>query len=111
MVEIKEKLYAKNRSEWRKWLFKNHNKKKEIWLVFYRKHTGKPTVSIQESIDEALCFGWIDSMSKGIDDEKYSLRFSPRSAKSSWSEINTKKYKELLSQGLVAEAGKAAFKK
>ncbi|MCK4757025.1 MAG: hypothetical protein KAS67_01090, partial [Thermoplasmata archaeon] len=70
-MEITEEFYAKDRAEWRAWLEKNHDKKKEIWLIYYKKHTGKPVVSYDASVEEALCFGWIDGTIKRVDDEYY----------------------------------------
>jgi uncharacterized protein YdeI (YjbR/CyaY-like superfamily) len=111
MTEITKTFYPIKASDWRGWLEKNHQSKKEVWVVFYKKSTGKQTVSYHQVLDQALCFGWIDGIEKGIDKEKYAIRFTPRSSKSRWSEINVKRYKELLKQGLVVEAGKIAFKK
>ena len=73
---------AKSRQDWRDWLKRNHTIEKEIWLVYYKKHTGKPTISYRDSVEEALCFGWIDGTKKRIDDERYSHRFTLRKVKS-----------------------------
>lgn len=108
-MEIAETFYPKNRGEWRVWLSKNHHKKKEIWLVFYKKHTRKPTLIYQDAVDEALCFGWIDGMEKRIDEEKYALRFTPRSKRSGWSTGNVTRYKMLIKAGLMTKAGTQAF--
>ena len=77
-MEITETYYARNRKTWRKWLEKNHESLKEVWLVRYKKHTGKPTVSYNDSVEEALCFGWIDSIVKKVDEERYIQKFTPR---------------------------------
>lgn len=110
-MEITKTFYAKGRASWRKWLEKNHKKKKEIWLVYYKKHTGKPRVSYRDMVKECLCFGWIDGTVKSIDDEKYAQRITPRRKNSKWSETNTKIYKELKKRGLVSEHGKKVFEK
>lgn len=108
-VNITETFYPKIRSEWRKWLSRNHGRKSEIWIVYYKKHTCKPTVSYQDAVDEALCFGWIDGIEKGIDTERFTQRFTPRREKSHWTEGNIGRYKMLVKQGLITEAGKEAF--
>ncbi len=98
-------LYVKDRKAWRTWLSKNHAKKKEIWLVFYKKHTGKPTVSYEDAVQEALCFGWIDSTVRRMDDERYIQLFTPRKPGSNWSDLNKRRVKELIKRGLMTEAG------
>lgn len=103
-------LYIPNRAEWRKWLEKNHDKAKDIWLIYYKKHTGKPSIPYNHAVEEALCFGWIDSIEKRLDEEKYAQRFSPRRPKSPWSEINKKRMKKLIKLKKVTPAGLAAFK-
>ena len=86
MVEITETLYLTNRKQWRDWLEKNYNKKKDVWLIYYKKHTKKKTIPYDDAVEEALCFGWIDSTVKRIDDEKHVQRYSPRKLNSVWSE-------------------------
>jgi uncharacterized protein YdeI (YjbR/CyaY-like superfamily) len=108
-MEITKTFYPRNRQELRKWLEKNHQKKKEIWLIYYKKHTGKPRVDYKDMVKECLCFGWIDGTVKSIDDKKYAQRITPRRKGSQWSETNTKIYKELKKQGLVSEHGKKVF--
>ena len=81
----------------------------EVWLVFYKKHTGKPTISYNDSVEEALCFGWIDGIRKRIDDERYMHRFTPRKAGSNWSATNKKRVARMLELGLIAPAGKEAI--
>ena len=98
-------LYVKDRKTWRAWFVKNHAKKKELWLVFYKKHTGKPTISYEDAVQEALCFGWIDSTVRTIDDERYMQLFTPRKARSNWSDLNKRRVKILIKQGLMTEAG------
>ena len=99
------RLYVTNREEWRLWLEKNHGKEKEVWLVFYKKHTGKPIIPYDDSVEEALCFGWIDSIIKRIDDEKFARKFTPRKDCSKWSELNKKRAKKMLRDGRMTEAG------
>jgi uncharacterized protein YdeI (YjbR/CyaY-like superfamily) len=99
------KLYISNRNEWRKWLKKNHSIIKEVWLIYYKKHTGKPRISYDDAVEEALCFGWIDSNIKRIDDEKYCQKFSPRNYKSNWSELNKKRVAKLIRQKKMTKAG------
>jgi len=110
-MKIGEKLEAKGARKWREWLSENHDKEKEIWLIFYRKNTGKQAISIQESIDEALCFGWIDNFGKGMDEEKFALRFSPRKPNSSWSKINIDRAKKLIAEGKMTKVGLEIFNK
>jgi uncharacterized protein YdeI (YjbR/CyaY-like superfamily) len=100
-----KQLYIKNREEWRDWLSQNHDKSKGIWLVFYKKHTGKSTLEYGEVVEEALCFGWIDSIIKKVGDGKYVRKITPRKANSRWSELNKKRVTKLKKQGLMTEAG------
>ncbi|MBT8191064.1 MAG: hypothetical protein HKN67_05095 [Saprospiraceae bacterium] len=91
--------------DWRSWLKRNHNEKEAVWLIFYKKKSPKHNLSWSESVDQALCFGWIDSVKRSIDDEKFKQYFSKRKAKSTWSKINKDKVKTLIEQGLMEEAG------
>lgn len=100
------KLYISNRKEWRKWLKENHSIVKEVWLIYYKKHTGKPRIPYDDAVEEALCFGWIDSTIKRIDDEKYCQKFTPRNDKSNWSELNKKRVSKLIKQKIMTKAGK-----
>ncbi len=102
--EIKS-YYAKDRKAWRKWLLKNHLKEPGVWLIYYKKGSGKNRVSWEDAVEEALCFGWIDSIAKPIDEEKYMQKFTPRKAKSVWSAINKKKVGSLIQQNLMMPAG------
>ena len=94
-----------DKQDWRKWLELNHNKKKAVWLIFYKKKSPNYNLSWSESVDEALCFGWIDSTKKTIDTEKYIQYFSRRKVKSNWSRINKVKVKTLIEQELMKEEG------
>ncbi len=94
-----------NKQDWRKWLELNHNKKEAVWLIFYKNKSPNYNLSWSESVDEALCFGWIDSVKRTIDTEKYKQYFSKRKAKSNWSKINKAKVDYLTSENLMQEAG------
>lgn len=94
-----------DKQDWRKWLELNHEKKEAVWLIFYKKKSPNYNLSWSESVDEALCFGWIDSVKRTIDTEKYKQYFSKRKAKSNWSKINKDKVKILIEQGLMKEEG------
>src|SRR4030095_2217364 len=89
----------------RKWFEKNHSKKDELWIAFYKKSSGKPSVTYLEAVDNALSFGWIDGLVKGIDAQHYCQRFTPRRKNSIWSAINLKKADALIKKGLMAPAG------
>lgn len=92
-------------AEWREWLGKNHDREKELWLVFFKKHTGKRTFYYSQALDEALCYGWIDGILQRIDDATYQQRFTPRSRKTSWSEANLKRVRHLIDAGRMTKAG------
>ena len=93
---------------WRKWLAANHTKRGELVVGFWRVSTGKPCITWPQSVDEALCFGWIDGLRRGMDEEHYTIRFSPRKPTSKWSRVNLKRFAELEAAGLVHHAGRAA---
>ena len=96
-------------AKFRKWLESNHPKATVLWVGYYKKASGKPSITWPESVDQALCFGWIDGVRKTIDDESYKIRFSPRKAKSIWSNVNIKRVEELSALGLMQPAGVKAF--
>ena len=100
-----EKFYPKSRQEWREWLQDNHDKKQSVWLIYYKKNSNIPTVIYSEAVDEALCFGWIDSKSKPIDEHKFMQFFSRRKPNSVWSRVNKEKIERLTNEGLMTEAG------
>jgi uncharacterized protein YdeI (YjbR/CyaY-like superfamily) len=104
-------VLASDRDEWRCWLKKHQAEKGAVWLVYYKKHTGKSTISYRESVEEALCFGWIDGLKKGIDNERYAHRFTPRKTKSKWTPLNIRLAQELIEQGKMAPSGLAAFER
>jgi uncharacterized protein YdeI (YjbR/CyaY-like superfamily) len=94
-----------NRNEWRRWLEKNHDEEGEVWLVLYKKHTGKDGLQLSGAVEEAICFGWIDSTLRRIDDERYMLRFSPRRKDSIWSKINKDRAERMTEEGMMTSAG------
>lgn len=99
-----------SRQEWRSWLEVNNSRAREVWVVYYNKDSGKPSVSYRESLEEALCFGWIDGIRKRIDSERYANRFTPRRVGSKWSLFNIKLAARLIEEGRMTETGLMAFK-
>lgn len=97
--------------DFRKWLEEHHDKATELVVGFYKVGTGKPSMTWSQSVDQAICFGWIDGIRKSIDHESYLIRFTPRNPKSIWSAVNIKKVEELTRQGLMTPTGLAAFNK
>jgi uncharacterized protein YdeI (YjbR/CyaY-like superfamily) len=108
-MEVGEKLVVKSRGEWRSWLKKNHAQRKEIWLVYNKKSSGRGGIAYDESVEEALCYGWIDGQFKTIDELTYAGRFTPRKPGSNWSASNLERVKRLLDQGLMAGPGLTAL--
>jgi uncharacterized protein YdeI (YjbR/CyaY-like superfamily) len=104
---ISKTLDAKNRKEWRAWLRKNHAKEKEIWLVYYRKSSNKKRIPYNDAVEEALCYGWIDSTAKNIDNERYAQRFTQRRDGSGVSEMNKARIRKLMKQGKMTAFGLA----
>jgi len=100
-----EKLDLRSRQKWRKWLKEHYDSKSEIWLVFHKIHTGITCISYNDAVEEALCFGWIDSIIRRLDDARYARKFTPRKADSKWSTINRRRYADLKSRGLLATPG------
>lgn len=99
---------VRNCREWRKWLEKHHASSPGIWLVFYKGHTGVKSIPYEDSVREALCFGWIDSLIRRLDDDRYARKFTPRKPASKWSDINRKLWAELKTAGRLTPAGLAA---
>jgi len=97
--------HPKTRSQWRKWLEKNHSTSPGIWLIYYKKDTGKRKFDYADAVEEALCFGWIDSLPRKIDDERSALKFTPRKPKSIWSKLNKQRIENLIEQKLMTSAG------
>ncbi len=102
-------LYVRNRKQWRAWLQKNHDKEKEIWLIYYKKSSGKPSISYNDAVEEALCLGWIDSIEKGLDAERFAGRYTPRKPKSNWSLSNRERARRLIASGLMTSSGRKAL--
>ncbi|MGZ9167138.1 MAG: YdeI/OmpD-associated family protein [Anaerolineales bacterium] len=100
-------IHPKSRAEWRKWLEENHTRTEGVWLISYKKATGKPRFDYDEAVEEALCFGWIDSKPGKIDEERSMLWFTPRKARTGWSKLNKERIKKLIKAGLMAPAGLA----
>jgi uncharacterized protein YdeI (YjbR/CyaY-like superfamily) len=108
-VKITETLRVTDREAWRQWLKDNHASTSEIWLVSYKSVTGKPRISYLASVEEALCFGWIDGIAKSLDAKSTAQRFTPRRPKSHWTELNKERARRLIAQGLMTEAGFAVL--
>jgi uncharacterized protein YdeI (YjbR/CyaY-like superfamily) len=104
-------IFFATQSEWRAWLEKNHARKSEVFVGFYKKSSGRPTMTWSEAVDQALCFGWIDGVRRSINETSYANRFTPRRPNSNWSAVNIKKVEQLTKQGLMHPAGLAAFEK
>jgi len=109
IMEIGETIYVTNRDDFRKWLIPNHKVKKEIWLIQYKKATKKPSINYVEAVEEAICFGWIDGFEKGMDAERYALRFSPRRPKSNWTNTNKDRARKMIAEGRMTPAGRASL--
>jgi uncharacterized protein YdeI (YjbR/CyaY-like superfamily) len=101
--------FFKTPSAFRKWLAAHHTKSKELWVGFYKKDSGKPSITWPESVDEALCFGWIDGVRKRLDDESYVIRFSPRKPSSIWSAVNIRNVERLIKEDRMQPAGTKAY--
>ena len=102
-----KQLYVTDRDKWRDWLSEHHAVSSGVWLVFYKKSTSKPSIEYEAAVEEALCFGWIDSIIKKIDDKKYLRKFTPRKDKSNWSALNKKRVTKMIKAGRMTEAGLA----
>ncbi|MFM7426231.1 MAG: YdeI/OmpD-associated family protein [Elainella sp.] len=103
-------VYASDRQAWRTWLAQNHQTSAGVWLVYYKVSSGKPSIRYPEAVQEALCFGWIDSKVKSLDAERYKQIFTPRQPQSVWSKLNKQYIQELTAQGLMTEAGLAKIR-
>ena len=102
-------LYVRTRKEWHRWLEKNHSTVEDVWLIYYKKPSGKPRIPYGEAVEEALCFGWIDGKIKKIDEEYYIQRFTPRRRGSRWSKYNINRVEKLIKEGKMEPAGLKAF--
>ena len=101
-------LQVRSRRQWRTWLEKHHASSPGVWLVFHKAHTGVKSIGYEDTVREALCFGWIDSLVKRLDDDRYALKITPRQPASKWSDLNRKRWAELNAAGLLAPPGLAA---
>jgi uncharacterized protein YdeI (YjbR/CyaY-like superfamily) len=104
-------LYFPSPSAWRAWLEKHHAKATELWVGFYKRNSGRPSITWPEAVDGALCFGWIDGIRKSIDDASYKIRFTPRRPRGIWSAVNLRRATELSAMGLMHSAGLSVFHK
>ncbi len=108
-MDIGKTVYFADRQSWRAWLAENYDKEKEIWLIYPKKCSGKPRILYNDAVEEALCFGWIDSTAKRIDEVSYAQRFSPRNPKTSYSEANKQRLRKLANEGKVIPSVMAAI--
>jgi uncharacterized protein YdeI (YjbR/CyaY-like superfamily) len=108
-VKADESLHVVSRSDFRKWLAANHPTKTQIWLILYKKSSGKQTFSPGEALEEAICYGWIDTRTRSIDEHRFAMRFNPRHKGSRWSDYNKAVALRMLRAGKVTEAGKAVL--
>ena len=104
-MEISKSFYTADRRAWRAWLSKNHKREKEIWLIYYKKSSGKPRIPYNDAVEEALCFGWIDSTVKKRDEERFAQRFSPRRRTSQLSQMNKERIRKLIAQKRMTKEG------
>jgi len=111
IMEIGETIYVTTREEFREWLEKNHKTCKEIWLIQFKKFTQKPSIPYVDAVEEAICFGWIDGFEKGMDDQRFAKRFTPRRQKSLWTETNIERARKMIDEGKMTEAGRAMLPK
>ena len=105
-----KKLYVTDRGQWRNWLTEHHAGEAGVWLIFYKKETRKPTIGYEEAVEEALCFGWIDSIIKKIDETRYVRKFTPRKDKSKWSVLNRKRANKMIKEEKMTDFGLAKIK-
>lgn len=110
LKRMSEELFVTNRDEWRAWLKRNSGIAKQVWLIYYKKHTGKLSISYDDSVEQAICFGWIDGVMKRLDDERCARKFMPRRSKSRWSEPNKKRAEKMMEAGWMTETGLARIK-
>jgi len=108
-MDVRETLSVDDPESFRHWLQENHRTKIEIWLIFYKKSSGKQTLTIAQAVDEALCFGWIQSRLKPLDPQRFAVRFSPRRKGSYWSLPNLKRIRRLIAEGRMTEVGMAVL--
>src|SRR3954449_6643961 len=107
MAEL-ELLEVRSRHSWRRWLARHQSTSRGVWVVFYKAHTGAKSMPYEDFVREALCFGWIDSLVKRLDDDRFAIKVTPRTPESKWSEINRRRWNQLKADGLLAAPGLAA---
>jgi uncharacterized protein YdeI (YjbR/CyaY-like superfamily) len=108
-MKIAKTLYVSNRRSWRAWLKRNYATRKEIWLIYYKKDSGKLRIPYEDAVEEALCFGWIDSTVKKFDAERYLQKFTPRNPGSIWAASNVRRVKKMIAAGKMTAAGRRLF--
>src|SRR5437899_320949 len=106
-MEMRKTLYVTSRQEWRAWLTTHYQSETEVWLIYYKKQSGRPRISYDHAVEEALCFGWVDSIVKKIDYEKFAQKFTPRRDWTKWSDLNRRRLRKLIREGQMTEAGRA----
>src|SRR5437588_1794202 len=106
-MEIRKTLYVTSRQEWRAWLTKHYQSETEVWLIYYKKQSGRPRIPYDHAVEEALCFGWVDSIVKRIDDDKFAQKFTPRRDCTKWSALNKRRLRKLIREGRMTEPGLA----
>ncbi len=106
-MKISASLYVSTREEWRAWLEQHHQGESEVWLIYYKAHTGQPSIPYEDSVEEALCFGWIDSIIQKLDEDRYARKFTPRTNTARWSEPNRRRVAKLIREGRMTAAGLA----
>jgi uncharacterized protein YdeI (YjbR/CyaY-like superfamily) len=106
---VTDGIYFASPEEFRAWLEEHHERATEVWIGYWKKHTGKPSLTWSQAVDEALCFGWIDGVLRRVDDERHMQRFTPRKPTSNWSAVNVAKVEQLRAEGRMRPAGEAAF--
>ncbi len=109
-MRVKEQLHVVSRAAWRAWLKQNHGRAKEVWLAFHKKHTQKAALPYEDAVEEAICFGWIDSLVKRLDEDTFARKFTPRKAQSKWSETNKARARKMIESGLMHAAGMTAVR-
>lgn len=106
-MKVSKRLSVTDRESWRAWLVKNSGTEREVWLIYHKKHTGRPSVAYEDAVEEALCFGWIDSVVQRIDEKRYAQKFTPRKAGSQWSESNKRRVRKLIREDRMNPVGLA----
>jgi len=106
-MEITLTFHAPDRSTWRAWLNENHASTREVWLIYYKAHTGRKSIPYEDSVEEALCFGWVDSLIQKLDEDRYARKFTPRRMDSAWSDTNKRRVAKMVRERRMTPAGLA----